>query len=111
MAYVIRDKHGCEESYSASWTKGIRFRRNIGEQYSDHRNGRAELLLTALVESKPKLSDSQWQLLGPHFESNPKGWRDALAESTRAVGFKSNIRDFQSFIEHLVEALNEPVDA
>ncbi|SHN71588.1 hypothetical protein SAMN05444170_2063 [Bradyrhizobium erythrophlei] len=80
-------------------------------RYSDPRNARGAECLAKLAAEAAGLSDADYMQLQPYFESGGAPWRAAISKAARAVGFKHRIKDFPTFVEHLMEVLNEPVAA
>jgi hypothetical protein len=78
---------------------------------SDPRNSRAAQLLAKLASEADQLSDKDFFRLQPYYGFTSECWREAISKTCRYVGFKYKIKDLPTFVDSLIEVLNEPVVA
>jgi hypothetical protein len=102
-------KSDCTDSLAIGVNHTKRWRDKMKLKYSfDSRNARAADSLAKLTTESIQLTDEEWLQLQPHFDLSPK-WREAVSQTARLVGFTFRIKDIHSFVESLIEVLNEPV--
>jgi hypothetical protein len=75
---------------------------------SDPRNARGQECLAALATDAAELSDSDWLRLQPFAGWASESFREAISLAARQVGFTKKIKDFPSFVEHLLDVLSQP---
>jgi small-conductance mechanosensitive channel len=103
------NKNYCEDTLIVGLNRGSHWRKRLAVRYpSDLRNAVAsQCLATLATEASHKLTHDEWLQLKPHSGWANETFREAISEATRAVGFTSTIKDFHSFIEHLLEVLSQ----
>jgi hypothetical protein len=104
---IEKEKSDCIESLFTGLTKASRWRRKLVDQYTDPRNAHAAKVLAKLADEAPSLSDAYWEVLKPHFHSNPARWREALSQATRQVGFVHKKTSFPFFVRNLIGLLSD----
>jgi hypothetical protein len=72
---------------------------------SDPRNSRASDCLKTLAVDAPQLTDADWRRLQPYAGWASESWRESISVAARQVGFTRKIKDFSSFVDHLLEVL------
>lgn len=82
-----------------------------GRYPSDPRNINGFECLSKLAIDAAELCDGDWLQLQPYCELASEPWREAISTAARHVGFTRKIKDFHTFVEHLIEVLNTPVMA
>jgi hypothetical protein len=103
-------KSECAESIQFGLGLTKKWRDKMTARYPfDGRNARAALCLAKLANEAGQLGDKDYLQLQPYFESSGEPWRAAISAAGRAVGFKRRIKDLPTFVEHLIEVLDEPV--
>ena len=106
------EKTDCADSISFGLNHTSGWRRKKAVLYpTDARNTRASESLSRLASDAAGLTDDDFLLLQPYFGFDSARWREAVSKAARHVGFTYKIRDFPSFIQHLVDVLDEPVVA
>jgi hypothetical protein len=104
-------KSDCSGSINHGINLTVPWRDKMSVRYSDPRNAKASACLTILAAEAAGLSDSDWLRLQPYFDGGAP-WREAISKTARAVGFRHNIKDLHTFVEHLLDVLAEqPVSA
>ena len=69
------------------------------------RNETAAARLFDLAEQTNDISDDIWKCISPFFDANDSHYHDAVSRCCRAVGFRTNPRTFDDFIETVVECM------
>src|SRR6267154_4681973 len=103
--FIEKEKSDCVESLITGLNKTSRWRGKLANQYDDPRNAVAERKLAQLAVDAPTLSDAYWEILRPHFNSNPVYCRDCLSLATRQVVFVHNTTSFPFFVRNLIGIL------
>ncbi len=104
---IEKEKSDCIESLFTALTKTSRWRRKLVDQYTDPRNARAAEKLAKLADEAPNLSNACWEVLKPHFNSNPARWRACLSQAARQIGFVHNTTSFPFFVRVLIGLLSD----
>ena len=108
---VELQKSDCSDSIGHGLKLTENWRVKMTREYPDPRIPYAAKCLARLSTEIASLSDADYLRLKPYFEADGPSWRAAISATARAVGFRHRIRDLPSFIDYLVEVLNEPVNA
>jgi hypothetical protein len=102
------EKSDCTDSIIFGLNLTSNWRKKLAIKFSsDKRNARAAECLAALATEAAELSDADWSILQPYFGFDSKPWREALSVASRQVGFTHKIKDFPSFVDHLLDVLAE----
>ncbi len=103
------NKIECMDSLIFGLNRTAEWRKKMAVRHpSDNRNTRANSYLMKLANEASQLSDEDFLQLEPYCALN-EPWRDCVSKAARHVGFTHKIKDFPSFVEHLLEVLNEPI--
>jgi hypothetical protein len=103
---IEEERSGCIESIVYGLTKTSDFRNRKAKQYpEDLRNARAAESLKLLAKDAIKLTDEQWGLLQPLYDPDSKGWRDAICQATKDVGFSNKSTSLAFFLRSLIGLL------
>jgi hypothetical protein len=105
---IEKEKPDCVASILSALKKTSCWRLKLSGQYPDTRNAHASVMLAKLADEAPSLSDAYFDILKPHFNSNPARWREALSQSARQIGFLHNNASFPFFVRILIGLLSEP---
>src|ERR1700687_1284151 len=108
---IEKEKSDCTESLFAALIKTSLWRRKLVDQYTDPRNAPASQKLADLADEASSLSDAYWELLKPHFNSNPTRWRECLSQAARQIGFLHKKTSFPFFVRNLIGLLSESATA
>lgn len=90
--------------------RGAGWRRKMSVLHPlDPRNARASDCLFKLAIEAAGLTDDDFRTLEPYYGFDSKPWREAVSKAARHVCFSHRVKDFKTFVEHLIEVFNEPV--
>jgi hypothetical protein len=106
------DKLDCIKSIKDGLQRTALWRERMGQRFpQDQRNSAAAGLLHQLADQSAQLTEADWQRLEPYFAVTSTRWSEAVSETCRLVGFKSQSPDFASLVRNLHSLLAEPATA
>lgn len=100
------DKRDLLDFLSLNLAKTANWRRSQATRWpADPRNAAAADRLFALASQADAIPDDLWQAIGPSFDPRDERFCQLVSDASRAVGFRSNPRNFGAYVQNVADAL------